>query len=74
MYPMAAAVGAFMKTLAMEPPIKPGTPDPYVPPKPGELRPQEHIQLGVITQFVTSLVRETAEVVAPHTGFEGHKG
>jgi hypothetical protein len=27
--------GAFLKLLAMEPPIKPGTPDPYTPPKPG---------------------------------------
>jgi arylsulfatase len=54
-HPMAAAVGAFMKTLAIEPPIKPGAPDPYQPPKPGELRPEEHIQLGVITQFVTTL-------------------
>jgi hypothetical protein len=32
---MAAAVSAFMKTLAIEPPIKPGVPDPYLPPKPG---------------------------------------
>ena len=74
LHPMAAAVAAFMKTLAVEPPIKPGTPDPYEPPKPGELRPQEHIQLGVITQFVTSLVREVEEASPPHTGFEGHKG
>jgi len=74
LHPMAAAVAAFMKTLTVEPPIKPGTPDPYDPPKPGELRPQEHIQLGVITQFVTSLVREVEEASPPHTGFEGHKG
>ena len=37
MHPVAAAAGAFLKTLVVEPPIKPGTPDPYVPPKPGEL-------------------------------------
>jgi arylsulfatase A-like enzyme len=53
--PMAAAASAFMKTLAMEPPIKPGTPDPYVPPKPGQLVPQEYLQIGAIVQFVTTL-------------------
>jgi arylsulfatase len=53
--PMAAAAGAFLKSLAIEPPIKPGTPDPYTPPKPGELVPQEHLQLGPITQYVTTL-------------------
>ena len=37
LHPMAAAVGAFLRTLATEPPIKPGTPDPYLPPRPGEL-------------------------------------
>ena len=73
-HPMAAAVAAFMKTLTIEPPIKPGTPDPYLPPKPGELRPEEHIQLGVITQFVTSLVKSTGEAPPPHVGFEGHTG
>jgi len=36
-HPMAAAAGAFLKSLAIEPPIKPGTPDPYTPPKPGQL-------------------------------------
>ena len=55
MHPMAAAAGAFLKTLAIEPPIKPGTPDPYTPPQPGELVPQEHLQIGPITQFVTTL-------------------
>jgi arylsulfatase A-like enzyme len=34
-HPMAAAVLMFLRTLAIEPPIKPGTPDPYVPPKAG---------------------------------------
>jgi arylsulfatase A-like enzyme len=29
-----------LKSLAIEPPIKPGTPDLYTPPKPGELVPQ----------------------------------
>jgi arylsulfatase len=55
MHPMAAAAGAFLKSLAIEPPIKPGTPDPYVPPAPGQLVPQEHLQIGPITQFVTTL-------------------
>jgi arylsulfatase A-like enzyme len=54
-HPMAAAAGAFLKSLAIEPPIKPGTPDPYTPPEPGQLVPQEHLQIGPITQFVTTL-------------------
>lgn len=70
--PMAAAAGAFLKSLAAEPPIKPGGPNPYTPPGPGDLRPQEHIQLGVITQFVTALVREHAEMPQPGHGI-GHQ-
>jgi hypothetical protein len=54
-HPMAAAAGAFLKSLAIEPPIKPGTPDPYTPPEPGQLIPQEHLQIGPIMQFVTTL-------------------
>jgi arylsulfatase A-like enzyme len=73
-HPMAAAVAAFMQTLALEPPIKPGSPDPYEPPKPGELRAEEHIQLGVITQIVTTLVRSHDEAQPPHTGFEHQSG
>ena len=69
-HPMAAAVSAFMMTLALEPPIKPGTPDPYTPPKPGQLRVEEHIQLGPITQFVSALVRSHDEVPHPHTGLD----
>jgi arylsulfatase A-like enzyme len=57
-HPMAAAAAAFLKTFVIEPPIKPGTPDPYLPPKPGEMRPEEHLQIGVITQYVTSLTRQ----------------
>jgi arylsulfatase A-like enzyme len=56
-HPIAAAAGAFLKTLAIEPPIKPGTPDPYTPPKPGEWRPEQHVQIGPIIQYATSLVR-----------------
>jgi arylsulfatase len=71
-HPMAAAAGAFLKSLAAEPPIKPGAPDPHTPPGPGELRPEEHIQLGVITQFVTALVREHTEMPQPGHGI-GHQ-
>jgi len=56
-HPMAAAAGAFLKTLAAEPPIKPGTPDPYTPPNPGDLRPEEVLQIGPITQYATTMVR-----------------
>jgi hypothetical protein len=66
LHPMAAAVGAFMKTLVAEPPIKPGTPDPYMPPKPGTYKPQTHLQLGVITQFVTTLVESQRDAGAAH--------
>ncbi|MFC9355412.1 sulfatase-like hydrolase/transferase [Rhodococcus sp. NPDC057014] len=74
LHPMAAAVGAFLGTLAVEPPIKPGTPDPYVPPRPGEMRPEEHLQLGVITQFVTTLVRSHEELPQPHSGLDHQSG
>jgi hypothetical protein len=30
---MAQIMGEHLKSLQAEPPIKPGTPDPYVPPK-----------------------------------------
>jgi arylsulfatase A-like enzyme len=73
LHPIAAAVGAFLKTLAAEPPIKPGTPEPYAPPAPGELRPEEHIQLGVITQFVTTLARTHDELPDPHHDLD-HQG
>jgi len=69
---MAAAVAAFMKTLVIEPPIKPGIPDPYQPPKPGELRPEEPLQLGIITQFITTLVRDQPEPPQPDHGI-GHQ-
>jgi len=73
-HPMAAAAGAFLRTLAIEPPIKPGTPDPYQPPKPGELRPEEHLQLGVITQFVTTLVKAHQELPEPNHGMAPQRG
>ena len=52
--------GAFLKTLAMEPPIKPGTPDPYTPPAARRAAAREHIQIGPITQYVTSLHHHNA--------------
>jgi hypothetical protein len=46
MHPVAAAAGAFLKSLVVEPPIKTGTPDPYTPPKPGTYRLETHLQIG----------------------------
>jgi arylsulfatase len=74
LHPMAAAAGAFLQTLTVEPPIKPGAPDPYTPPRPGELRTEEHIQLGVITQFVTTLVRQPPEPPQPDHGISHQSG
>ena len=74
MHPMAAAISAFLMTLAIEPPIKEGTPDPYTPPAPGEWQPQTHINLGPITQFVTSLVKSHDEPQQPPSGMEHHAG
>ena len=68
-HPMAAAAGAFLKTFAVEPPIKPGTPDPYTPPEPGEFRPAEHLQIGPITQYVVSM--EKANAAAPEVHQHG---
>jgi arylsulfatase len=73
-HPMAAEAGAFLKTLAAEPPVKPGTPDPYTPPGPGELRPEEHIQIGPIIQYVTALVRSHDGLPDPHHGIEHQTG
>jgi hypothetical protein len=74
LHPMAAAAGAFLKSLAMEPPIKPGTPDPYTPPKPGELRAETHLQIGPIIQYVTSLVRSHDEAPDPDHGMHHAAG
>jgi hypothetical protein len=67
---MATAAGAFLKSLAIEPPIKPGAPDPCTPPQPGELRPDEHIQFGLMTQFVTTLPRLHDGPPEPDHGIE----
>ena len=74
MHPMAVAAGAFLKTLAMEPPIKPGTPDPYTPPAPGEWSPETHIQVGPITQFNTVLVKSHDAPQQPDHGLEHQSG
>ena len=71
---MAAAALAFLKSLAVEPPIKPGTPDPYAPPQPGELQPQEHLQIGAITQYITSLTRTHDELPQPDHGIQHASG
>jgi arylsulfatase A-like enzyme len=72
-HPMAVAAGAFLKTLAMEPPIKPGTPDPYTPPRPGELRVEQHLQIGPITQYLTILAKST-DTPDPQHGIEHQAG
>ena len=73
-HPMAAAAGTFLLSLAKEPPIKPGTPDPYTPPPPGEWQAQTHLQIGPIIQFVTSLVQTHDEVQQPDHGIEHQSG
>jgi len=72
-HPMAAAASAFLRSLTVEPPIKPGTPDPYTPPKPGEFRAEEHLQLGAITQFITTLTRTRTELQPDH-GLDVQRG
>ncbi|WP_346355384.1 arylsulfatase [Azotosporobacter soli] len=57
LHPMLAASTAFFKTLALEPPIKPGTPDPYVPPRPSEIKVKEYTQLGLVTECVSMISR-----------------
>jgi arylsulfatase len=71
MHPIAAAAMAFLKSLAAEPPIKTGTPDPYTPPKPGQLRPQQHLQIGPIIQMVTTLVDSNGAGVEPEHALHG---
>lgn len=73
-HPIAAAAGAFLKTLVEEPPIKPGTPDPYVPPQPGEFVPQTHLELGAVARYVTMLVQSHDEMPEVHAGIEHQTG
>jgi arylsulfatase len=74
LHPMAAAVQAFLNTLAVEPPIKPGTTDPYAPPKPRELRVEEHLQLGPIVQYTTTVVKTHDQPPDPHHGLHHASG
>ena len=74
LHPVAAAAGAFLRSLVVEPPIKPGTPDPYEPPAPGELRPQTHLQIGPIIQYITTLVRSHDALPDPGHGIEHQSG
>jgi len=72
--PMAVAGGALLKSLAMEPPNQAWQPDPYTPPKEGELPSRGAIEIGAITQFVTMLVKEHDELPEPHTGLSHSAG
>jgi arylsulfatase len=72
-HPMAAAAGAFLETLTVEPPIKPGTPDPYTPPAPGAMRAEQQLQIGPITQYLTVLT-STADALHPAHGIEHQTG
>jgi hypothetical protein len=58
--------------LGYSPGAQMGERSPYRPPKAGELRVEEHIQLGVITQFVTTLVKAHKEAPSPVTGIQGN--
>ena len=73
-HPVAAAAGAFLKSLAIEPPITPGTPDPYTPPKPGELMPQSHLQIGPIVQYITTLANTNGDALQEHHSVEHQHG
>jgi arylsulfatase A-like enzyme len=71
LHPMAAAAAAFLKSLTIEPPIKAGTLDPYIPPPPGAWHAEEALQIGPIIQYVTSQVQAGEEPPGPHSGL-GH--
>jgi hypothetical protein len=47
---------------------------PHTPPKPGEMRPEEHLQIGAITQYVTTLVKTYDQLPDPHHGIEHQTG
>jgi hypothetical protein len=44
------------------------------PPEPGELRAEEHLQIGAITQYVTSLARTHNELADRHHGIDHQAG
>jgi arylsulfatase len=66
LHPVAAAAAAFLKSLVAEPPVKPGTADPYAPPKPGEMRPEEHLKIGPIVEYATTLVHANGAAEPAH--------
>ena len=35
---------------------------------------EEHLQIGAVVQYATSLVKEHEELPQPHHGLEGHSG
>ena len=74
LHPVAAAAGAFLKSLVAEPPIKPGTPDPYTPPKPGELRPRHTCRSARSSQYITTLVQVARRAPDPGHGIEHQAG
>ena len=65
-HPAAAVAGAFLMSLAAEPPIKPGTPDPYTPPKADEIHAEQYLQIGPITQYVTTLHQQNGKTHNGH--------
>ena len=73
-HPMAAAADAFLASLAKESPIKPGTPDPYTPPEPGEMQAQTRLEIGILTQYVTTLVEHHDEMPPVTAGIEHQTG
>jgi arylsulfatase len=73
-HPIAAAAASFLLSLAVEPPIKPGTPDPYTPPDSGEWQSQTSLQIGPIIQYVTQMVEHHEEIQPPHHGMEHQAG
>ena len=51
-----------------------GDTGPVHPAEPGELRPESHLQVGVITQYVTTLVQSHDELPDPGHGIEHQSG
>src|SRR5262245_11028789 len=52
----------------LQPPVKLGSADPYTPPKKGQMKAETHLQIGPITQYVTSLVESHDELPDPRHG------
>jgi hypothetical protein len=64
---MAAALESFVQPLVIAPRIEPRVPGSYEPPGPGDTRPQENFQLGIITRFVTTIVKAGEQTSPPNT-------